>query len=85
MLCFRGTDTTLFTHLHAFIHHHIRDVHVIAESVPTGKVLLQKSRLAYVTEMELLIAVFTKSILRLAANLLLVSSINLVRVARPVT
>jgi len=42
---------TSFTRLLVFIHHHIQDVLMTAESVPTGKVLLPRSHLLYVTAM----------------------------------
>ena len=68
---------TLYTHQLVFIRHHILDVHMILGEVPTGKVLLPRSHLAYVTRLLLLVITFIKLIPAQAVNFFPVSLIDL--------
>lgn len=77
-VCFRDMDMTLCIHQLEFFRHHIQDVHAILELVTIGKVLLPRSRLAFVTKVaSLVVIMFTKLTPPQAVNIFPTSLIDL--------
>jgi len=77
VLCFSGMDMTLYIRPHVFTRRLFLDVHVIMEAVPTGKMLLPRSYLAYVTKMAFPMIMFAELMPRQTVNFFPLSLINL--------